>query len=271
MTHLMQLSCVCYRYPCLPGQSSRGEALTDISFCAGRGERLALVGANGAGKSTLLWLLNGTYRPTSGSVTFGGARVDYSHAGLLALRRHVVLVTQDPDDQLFAGTLREDVSFGPLNLGLSAAETARRVDEALAQMELTALGHLPPHQLSHGQRKRAAIAGALAMHPRLLVLDEPTAGLDPRSVEGLLRLLRSLERQGTTILLSTHDLEFADAWASRVLVMQDGSLKADGPTAGILGDESLMRQTGLRVPFGRLQCLSEDLDPEWPQATEAKL
>ncbi|HOR25448.1 MAG TPA: AAA family ATPase, partial [Opitutaceae bacterium] len=150
---------------------------------------------------------------------------------------------------LFAGTVRQDVSFGPLNLGLPESEAATRVDAALEAMDLTTLADLPPHQLSHGQRKRAAIAGALAMRPRLLVLDEPTAGLDPRGIDELARQLDLLHARGIAIVLTTHDIDFAHRWAREVAIVQAGRIVAQGAPDPILGDARLMHTAGLRLPI----------------------
>lgn len=261
MSVLLEFHEVAYAYPQLPGLERRPDALQGITFQVRQGERLALLGANGAGKSTLLWMLNGTLKPSSGRVSFAGRPVEYARQGLHALRRQVVLVTQDPDDQLFAGSLREDVSFGPMNLGLPPELVMRRANDALALMDLGHLAHLPPHQLSQGQRKRAAIAGAVAMKPRVLVLDEPTAGLDPRSIASLRGVLGTLESQGTTVILCTHDIDFAGEWASRALVLQEGRLCADGGAEEIMGDEALMSRSCLRVPVRLLLRRGQDLDP----------
>lgn len=247
---LIQIDTLRYRYPAsgLVG-GKRDEALKGASLELFAGERLALLGANGAGKSTLLLQLNGTLRPDSGTLRHRGRDYDYSRSGLRKLRAAVALVFQDPDDQLFAGTIRQDVSFGPFNLGLDEAEVARRVDEALEAMDLGELAEFPPHQLSHGQKKRAAIAGALAMRPDLLVLDEPTSGLDYPGLRNLADHLVALSDGGMSIVLSTHDIEFAAAWASRVVVLQKGSVIADGPSREILADRILLEAAGLRPPF----------------------
>jgi cobalt/nickel transport system ATP-binding protein len=224
----------------------RDEALAGASLAVRPGVRLALLGGNGSGKSTLLLHLNGTLRPATGEVRWQGRPLDYSRRGLAALRQSVALVFQDPDDQLFAGTLAQDVSFGPLNLGLDAAETARRVAAALAAVGLADLGALPPHMLSHGQRKWAAIAGALAMHPRVLVLDEPTAGLDPEGIDILLDHLDALHAQGMTVVFSTHDLRLARHWADEVAVMHQGQVIAHGAAASMLDDARAIAAAGLQ-------------------------
>ncbi|WP_210275578.1 energy-coupling factor ABC transporter ATP-binding protein [Rhizobium sp. G21] len=155
-------------------------ALDDVSLRIVRRQKLVILGANGAGKSSLMSLLNGSFKPSAGEVLLNGEPVAYDRKGLTLLRSQVGLVLQDPDDQLFAATVFEDVSFGPLNLGLSADEARLRVANALDAMEISDLSHRPTHMLSFGQRKRVAIAGILAMSPSVLLLDEPTAGLDPR-------------------------------------------------------------------------------------------
>ena len=227
-----------------PGQ--RVEALAGASLVVRAGTCLALIGRNGCGKSTLLLHFNGTLRPSQGEVRFAGSLLDTSRRGLAALRQNVALVFQDPDDQLFAGTLAQDVSFGPLNLDLDATEASRRVTEALESVGLTSFADLPLHMLSHGQRKRAAIAGGLAMRPRVLVLDEPTAGLDPEGVETLLTHLEALQRQGLTIVFSTHDIALARSWADEAAIMQNGRVVACGEARSILDNAALLRDAGVQ-------------------------
>lgn len=235
----------------------RRYALDGVSLSLRDGARLALLGANGSGKSTLLLHLNGTLRPDGGAVHHDGAPVGYSNRGLVALRQNVALVFQDSDDQLFAGTLAQDVSFGPMNLGLPPDEVERRVAESLAAVGLAELGGLPLHMLSHGQRKRAAIAGALAMRPRALLLDEPTAGLDPEGVNALLDKLDELSARGMAILFSTHHVGLARMWADDVVIMSGGRVAASGPAAGILGNEALMRESKLMLSPRRARSHSQ--------------
>lgn len=226
----------------------REDALCGASLTISPGTRLALLGANGAGKSTLLLHFNGTLKPRTGEVRFAGRPLTYTRKGLNELRQQVAIVFQDPDDQLFAGTVWQDVSFGPMNLGLNEPEVRRRVEESLATMGLEAVAELPPHQLSYGQRKRAAIAGALAMRPRVLILDEPTAGLDPQGEDALIEKLDSLHRQGVTLIMSTHDVDLAYRWAKETAIMQAGRVIASGSSDTTLADKTLMRSAGLRVP-----------------------
>ncbi len=232
-----------------PGQ--RCDALAGSTLAIHRGARLALLGNNGSGKSTLLLHLNGTLRPDRGEVRCDGAPLGYGRRALAALRQRVALVFQDPDDQLFAGTLAQDVSFGPLNLGLDEAATRVRVAASLTAIGLADRADLPLHMLSHGQRKRAAIAGALALQPDLLVLDEPTAGLDPAGVALLLDHLDALHAGGMTVVLSTHDIALARDWADEVALMHDGRIVAGG------SPESLRDHPCLRPAVFRRSRISE--------------
>ncbi len=251
MTPLLEAIGVHYRYPGaaaaaaqVPGQ--RAEALAGAGLTVRAGARLALVGGNGSGKSTLLLHFNGTLRPAVGELRFDGVLLDRSRHGLAALRQRVALVFQDPDDQLFAGTLAQDVSFGPLNLGLDAARTEERVAAALRAVGMSAFAGLPLHMLSHGQRKRASIAGALALRPQALLLDEPTAGLDPEGADTLLDHLAALHAEGMTLVFSTHDLALARHFADEVAVMADGRVIASGPAGAMLDDAALLARAGLR-------------------------
>lgn len=258
MNPLLELKNVSYSYPESNHSSGkrRPPALSCASLAVPIGSKLAILGANGSGKTTLLWHFNGTLRPSAGTVYYAGAPLDYSRHGLHTLRQRVAFVLQEPDDQLFAGTIRQDVSFGPLNLGLKETETIARVDQALAAMEITELADLPPHQLSHGQRKRAAIAGAIAMRPDILVLDEPTAGLDPRGVEALDAQLDRLNQSGMTIVITTHDIDFAYGWATSVAIMQSGAVIACGTPATMLCDNTMLRASGLRMPYALSQLVN---------------
>lgn len=222
--------------------------LTGADLAIDGGTRIALLGANGSGKTTLLRCLSGALQPRSGRVLLDGEPVRYDRAGMRHHRQNVQLVLQDPDDQLFSADVRRDVSFGPLNLGLSEAETRERVDEALNLLGITDLAERPVHQLSYGQRKRAAIAGAVAMRPCLLLLDEPTAGLDPVGVEEVLAALRRLEAHRTTVVLATHDVDLALAWAHDCAVVLDGRV-VQGDPADVLDRTDLLGAARLRRPW----------------------
>ncbi|MDK0522786.1 ATP-binding cassette domain-containing protein [Streptomyces sp. ML-6] len=223
--------------------------LDGLDFEVREGRALALLGRNGSGKTTLMRLLSGGLRPRTGRLTVEGSPVSYDRKGLTRLRTTVQLVVQDPDDQLFAASVLQDVSFGPLNLGLSDAEVRARVDEALTALDIGALADRPTHLLSYGQRKRAAIAGAVAMRPRVLILDEPTAGLDPDGQERLLATLDRLRANGTTVVMATHDVDLALRWADdAALLTPSGAHLAPAPAA--LARTDLLQQAGLRLPWG---------------------
>ncbi len=212
------------------------------------GRRLAVLGANGSGKTTLLRCLSGALRPLAGTVTVDGGPLVHSRRGLREHRQTVQLVLQDPDDQLFSASVAQDVSFGPLNLGLPEDTVRARVVEAL---DLLAVGHLagrPSHQLSFGERKRVAIAGAVAMRPCVLLLDEPTAGLDPSAVADTLAALSRLQEHDSTVVMSTHDVDLALRWADEVAVVVDRTV-VQGPPGQMLGDDALLARARLERPW----------------------
>ena len=242
MSAILSVEGLRYAYP--------GEvpALCGLSLEVTAGRKLAILGPNGAGKSTLLLHLNGSLRPDAGRVTLAGQAADYSRRGLNGWRSRVALVLQEPDDQIFAATVAEDVSFGPLNQGLSEAEAALRVQGALAALGIAGLADRPTHMLSGGQKKRVAIAGAVAMQPEVLLLDEPTAGLDREGAEQLVTVLRDLGRRGMTLVFSTHDIELALALADDVALFTGGTVLAQGGAGALLSDPALLARAGLRPP-----------------------
>jgi cobalt/nickel transport system ATP-binding protein len=221
------------------------QALFGVDLTLQPGERVALLGPNGAGKTTLVMHLNGILRGGHGTVQVAGLPV--VPANYPEVRRRVGIVFQDPDDQLFMPTVREDVAFGPANLGLRGAELQQRVEEALSAVGLLDLLDRPPHHLSFGQRRRVAVATVLAMRPEILVLDEPSSNLDPASRRELAEILLRLE---VTTLMVTHDLPYAMELCPRAVILAEGSIVADGPTREILCDEELLRAHRLELPFG---------------------
>jgi cobalt/nickel transport system ATP-binding protein len=220
-------------------------ALNGVDLTVATGERVALLGPNGAGKTTLVLHLNGILTPEEGTVVISG--LGAAKANLLEIRRRVGIVFQDPDDQLFMPTVRDDVAFGPANLGLRGEELAARVAEALATVGMGEHADRAPHHLSFGQRRRVAVATVLAMRPDILVLDEPSSNLDPASRRELADVLRALP---ITLLMVTHDLPYAWELCERSVVMSEGRIVADGPTTALLGDDALLAANRLEMPPG---------------------
>ena len=219
-------------------------ALDGVDLSVRHGERVAVLGPNGAGKTTLMLHLNGLL---AGEGDLSVAGIDDPHGDVRALRARVGLVFQDPDDQLFMPTVREDVAFGPLNLGATPAQAAARVEAALREVRMEHVSGRAPHQLSLGQRRRVAIATVLAMDPALLVLDEPSASLDPRARRELLEML---DRLPQTLLVVTHDLPFAAELCERAVVLSGGRIVADGRCLDILRDEDLLAAHDLELAAG---------------------
>jgi cobalt/nickel transport system ATP-binding protein len=217
-------------------------ALARVSLSVAEGEKVALVGPNGAGKSTLMLQLNGILRPMTGAVRV--LSLEVRDGNLPRVRSAVGLVFQDPDDQLFSPTVFDDVAFGPIYQRLPPAEVSARVQQALEAVQMGHMARRISHHLSTGEKKRIAIATVLAMSPAILVLDEPSAGLDPRSRRGLIQLLRELPQ---TMLVATHDLRLVAELLPRTIVMDEGAVVADGPTTQILADEALLAAHGLEV------------------------
>jgi cobalt/nickel transport system ATP-binding protein len=239
MTPVLDVRGLAFAYP------DGHQALFGVDLHVHRGERVALLGPNGAGKTTLVLHLNGILAAGAGSVAVSGLPV--TKENIPEIRRRVGIVFQDPDDQLFMGTVRADVGFGPANLGLTGAALEERVQTALDQVGMADYADRPPHHLSFGQRRRVAVATVLAMQPEILVLDEPSSNLDPASRRELADILRSLD---VTVLMVTHDLPYALELCPRSVVLSDGNVVADGSTYDVLTDDALMRAHRLELPFG---------------------
>ncbi|MEJ5327615.1 MAG: ATP-binding cassette domain-containing protein [Candidatus Bathyarchaeia archaeon] len=236
-------------------------ALDNISLSFAKGERIALLGPNGSGKTTLLLHLNGILKPTAGRIYFEDKPLEYSPKALLELRRRVGFVFQDPNDQLFAPTVKQDVAFGPLNLGQPAGQVKKVADEALKLVGMSEYADKPPHFLSLGQKKRVALAGVLAMKPEVVIMDEPTSNLDPRGTSEILHLLLRLNKElGLTLILATHDVDMVPLFASKLYILNKGKLVSEGAPAELFSDAELIRSVNLRSP--RITHLFEVLKKE---------
>ena len=240
---LLRLAAVDY---CYNARSAGG--LLHCSLQIAPGSRNALLGANGSGKTTLMQHCIGLLKPQAGQIEFDGQPIDYGRNGLAALRRRVGLVFQNPDRQLFSANVFEDISFGPLNLGLDADTVRTRVNEALAAVSMSEYADTPVHHLSFGQKKRVCIAGVLAMQPELLLLDEPMAGLDASMQAELLALLDALSARGITIVLSTHDVDFAYRWADAIHVLANGSCVASFAAGDLPQHAATLAAAGQSLP-----------------------
>lgn len=241
--HIIEAKDVEYSYP------DSTDALRGISFRITHGESVAIVGANGAGKSTLLSHLAGVFAPSKGSVRIGDYPV--TQQTLQYIRRSVGMVFQNPDDQLFMPTVFDDVAFGPLNLGLPRDEVEKRVIKALTTVGAAQLVNKAPYKLSGGQKRAVAIATVLAMQPDVLVMDEPSAGLDPLARRKLINLLKSFEH---TKIVATHDLDLVVDVCARTIVLSEGKVIADGPTLQVFSDSSLLERSNLEKPLRMQEC-----------------
>lgn len=237
MHHTLEVQHLQFSYP------NNYQALNSVSFSIGPGEKVALVGPNGAGKSTLMLHLNGLLRASSGEVCVGGLPVNDDTLG--QIRAWVGLVFQNPDDQLFNPKVFDDVAFGPLHMGVPESEVRQRTQEALRAVGMADFGDRISHHLSVGQKKRVAIATVLSMTPKILVLDEPSAGLDPRARRSLMGLLDNMEQ---TMLVASHDMRMVLELFPRTIIMDEGRIVADGPTGTLLHDEVLLTAHGLEKP-----------------------
>ncbi|MDH7594047.1 MAG: ATP-binding cassette domain-containing protein [Methanomicrobiales archaeon] len=233
---------VSFSYPFRP------PSLRRLSLRIIKGRKTAILGPNGAGKTTLLLHCNGSLRPDDGAVIVKGEQIRYDRSSLRRIRRTVGLVFQRSDSQLIAPTVYQDVAFGPVNLGMESEQVREIVEETLHAVGLSGYDRRVPHQLSEGEKKRVAIAGVLAMGPEVLVLDEPTASLDPAGAEEMMDLLDELHERGVTLVISTHDVHLALGWADDVILLVDGEKIHQGPPGSVFDRPELMRQAHLSTP-----------------------
>lgn len=225
------------------------QALKNINIEIEKGEKVAIIGPNGAGKSTLFSHFNGLTEPTSGCVKIEGKPISFEKDELLKVRQKVGIVFQDPNDQLFAPTVKEDIAFGPMNLGLSYDKVEKRVEDALKMVGMENYEDKTPHHLSGGQQKRIAIAGIIAMKPELMILDEPTAGLDPDGVEKVLNIMNQLNEEGMTLIISSHDIDMISKYADKIFVLYNGEIIESGNKNKIFSDMELLKKAHLRTPI----------------------
>ena len=233
--------------------SGETPSLKDLSLSIRRGRRTAVMGANGSGKSTFFLCCNGILRPDEGQIYYNGQPLSYRKKDLLSLREKVGIVFQDPDMQLFCASVYQEISFGPLNLGLPREEAAREVEAVIRRLGITPFRHRPAHALSGGQKEQVALADILVMHPELLILDEPFAALDPSHVHIIRDMIRDLEKDSSpsgplTVVIATHDTDFALEWADEVILFSEGQVLAQGAPASVLTDRELLARASLDLP-----------------------
>lgn len=250
---LLKTENLCYTY-----EGNTSPALDHLDLSIRRGKRVACMGANGSGKSTFFLCCNGILRPDSGRILFAGQPLDYSRKGLFSLRSQVGIVFQDPDNQLFCSSVFQEISFGPLNLGLDEATVRKRVSAVMDRLGITPYADRPVHALSGGQKKLVSIADILVMEPSLILLDEPVASLDPLHTRMVREVIDEIAGEGITVVTATHDVDYAWSWADEILLLEEGRLLAFGSPAEVFSREDLLHRAGLTVPrilrlFGTLQ------------------
>lgn len=253
---IMETKQLCFNYP------DGTPALKDLSIQIQKGKTTGILGGNGAGKSTLFLNLNGILKPTSGQVYHKNLPISYSSKSLNQLRRSVGIVFQDPDTQLFSASVYQDVSFGVVNLGIPESEAHLRTENALKRTGTYELRQKPTHSLSYGQKKRVALAGIIAMEPEVLILDEPTAGLDPQGVSEIMQLIRELQQDlGIAIIIATHDMDLVPMYCDYIYLLNQGEIVGCGSPDEIFNQPSLLRQIHLRLPrIGHLMELLKTKD-----------
>ncbi len=244
-------------------------ALDGFSLELERGKKIAFMGPNGSGKSTFFLCCNGIHRPDRGRLFLNGTPVSYDKKGLRKLRSQVGIVFQDPDNQLFSSSVYQEISFGILNQGVSQAQAKQEVEEAMQRLGITPFRHKPTHALSGGQKKQVSIADILVMHPQIMILDEPAAALDPKHTSIVNQIVEQLTADGITVLMSTHDVDYALSWADQVVLIKDGKVLAHKNTLEIFEDRQLLLESNLKQPavlslFESL-CRKGILDPSLPR------
>ncbi len=257
--YLLEFEQVHYTYP-----GAQQSALNNLTLQIPANKRCALIGQNGCGKTTLFLLANGLYKPHKGCVKWQGEALKYNRQFLIELRQKVGLIFQDPEQQLVASTVEEDISYGLCNLGLPETEIKQRVEQALDEFGLTTLAERPVHHLSLGQKKRVSIADVMVLRPELLLLDEPTAYLDRLHTRNLMATLKKIHASGTTILMATHDLDLVYRWADWIFVMDRGRLVLQGKPQDVFNQRQILEDLQLGVPLIYEMLFSEEAAEEGP-------
>ncbi len=229
-------------------EGEKSHSLNGLSLEIGRGKKIAFMGANGSGKSTFFLCCNGILKPSKGTLYLDGKPYDYSRQGLLKLRQRVGIVFQDPDNQLFSASVYQEISFGILNLGVPEEEAKREVEAVIEKLEITPFRHKPTHALSGGQKKQVSIADILVMHPDIIILDEPAAALDPKHTTLVNRIVNQLTEEGITVMMSTHDVNYALQWADQVFLFKEGRVLKSGDPVQVFSDKQLLLETNLEQP-----------------------
>lgn len=229
-------------------EGNEEKALDGLELKIRRGSRVAFMGGNGSGKSTFFLCLNGIRKPDSGRICIDGKPIEYTRKGLLDVRGKVGIVFQEPDNQLFSASVYEEISFGILNLGADEETAREEVDQVIGELEITPFKDRPAHALSGGQKKQVAIADILVMHPEVMILDEPAAALDPAHTRKVHQIVDRLTGKGITVLMATHDIDYAYRWADEIVLMHGGRVLRQGTPEAVCADRAVLREAGLEPP-----------------------
>ena len=224
-------------------------SLNGLSLEIKKGQKVAVMGANGSGKSTFFLCCTGILKPQSGKLFFHGKELTYGKRDLLDLRSKVGIVFQDPDNQLFCASVYQEISFGPLNLGISEEKVRKEVEDMIERLEITPFRHKPTHALSGGQKKQVSIADILVMHPEIIILDEPAAALDPRHTVMVNHIVNQMTEDGITVLMATHDVNYAYEWADEVILFESGKVLMQGSPRQVFSDKEILKKTNLEPPM----------------------
>lgn len=233
---------------CFSYDDGQNLSLNGLSLEIRKGSRTAFLGPNGSGKSTFFLCCNGIHKPSAGCLSFQGKPVSYTKKSLLELRQKVGIVFQDPDNQLFSASVYQEISFGLLNLGIQKEEAARQVEAVMEQMEITPYRHKPVHALSGGQKKQVSIADILVMKPEIIIMDEPASALDPKHVSLVNDAVNQMTAKGITVMMATHDADYAFSWADEIVILKDGRVLSQGDPVSVFSNKDLLSAACLKQP-----------------------